>query len=148
MKRCMVCKQDKEDEDFAPYKRSKDKLAWCCKHCQNEYMKTYFNETANGRFRRLKYNAAKDNVPFDMSREVFSEWLTTQELKCFYCETELEFVYGRHWQWNGLTIDRTNPAEGYKIGNIVLACRRCNIIKGHWFTKEQMLEIATKYLRG
>lgn len=148
MKVCTQCRQTKEESQFGRYGSSKDKLRSYCKACANAYMKRYMNETGKGRFRRLKKNSFQDKVPVNMTETEFVEWFNRQEMKCHYCKAQLEFVYGRHWNWNGLTIDRVNPQIGYTIDNIVLACRRCNIIKGHWFTKDQMLEIATKYLRG
>lgn len=148
MKICTQCKEAKDESQFAKSKRGKNGLRSYCKACENRYMKNYLNETGAGRFRRLKENALKDGVAITISRDDFVNWFSNQERICFYCHTPLEFIYGRHWQWNGLTIDRLNPDKGYAPDNIVLACRRCNIIKGYWFTKEQMLEIAIKYLRG
>jgi hypothetical protein len=72
----------------------------------------------------------------------FKLWLHNQEAWCFYCHCELT-------RGNGLTartVDRLNPNEGYETYNMVLACRQCNIIKGNWFTPEQMLDIAERYL--
>lgn len=34
---------------------------------------------------------------------------------------------------------------GYVIGNIVLACTRCNSVKNGYLTYEQMKEVAQKY---
>ena len=35
----------------------------------------------------------------------------------------------------------------YTLDNITFACRRCNNIKGSWFTEKQMLEIANRYFK-
>ena len=148
MKQCTKCKQVKEKSQFHSSRRNKDGLRYTCLACENEYMKHYLNETGQGRYRRLKENASKDKAPIEITKDDFVKWFNTQERKCFYCKVDLEFVYGRHWQWDGLTIDRLNPNGAYAINNIVFCCRRCNIIKGSWFTQDQMLEIAIKYLRG
>lgn len=148
MKTCTKCKQIKPEAEFGRHKKTKDGLRCNCKSCENKYMKTYYNETPQGRLRRLRENARKDNIPVELTQGEFTQWFNNRDHKCFYCHAQLECVYGRHWHWNGLTLDRLVPNEPYKIGNIVLSCRRCNIIKGHWFTKDQMLEIATKYLRS
>lgn len=42
---------------------------------------------------------------------------------------------------NRLTIDRKNNNGNYCIDNIVLACYRCNTIKGDFFTEQEMLKI-------
>lgn len=148
MKQCTKCGQTKDISHFHKSRNSKDGFRYTCNECENEYMKNYYNQKPQGRFVRLKRNALKDGASIEITKDEFVQWFNTQELKCFYCETQLEFVYGRHWQWNGLTIDRLIPDAPYKFDNIALACRRCNMIKGNWFTKEQMLEIAIKYLRG
>ena len=148
MKICTQCHQEKSEDQFAKSKRGKGGLRSYCKDCENKYMKNYYNQRPQGRFIRLKENALKDGAQIRMTKDDFIVWFNSQALKCFYCHTPLEFIYGRHWQWTGLTIDRCDPNGAYELNNIVLACRRCNIIKGHWFTKDQMLEIASKYLRG
>ncbi len=148
MKVCTQCHKEKQEDQFAKSKRGKGGLRSYCKECENKYMKNYYNQRPQGRFYRLQSNARKDGVLIEMTKDDFVTWFNTQELKCLYCETKLEFVYGRHWQWNGLTLDRLDPTGSYSIGNIALCCRRCNIIKGHWFSKDQMIAIATKYLRS
>ena len=146
-KECTRCHQIKPLSEFWSSKRTNDRLRYTCKDCVNKYMKTYYLETGAGRYRRLAENARRDKVKVSISKQEFIQWLNSQSKICFYCGTPLQVVYGHHWQWDGLTIDRFDPNNGYGIDNICLACRRCNIIKGHWFTKEQMLEIAQKYLR-
>lgn len=146
MKQCTKCKQFKEKTEFHKSSHTNDCLRYTCKECENKYMKNYYNQRPEGRFRRLKANAIRRGTSFLITEAEFVYWFNNQELKCFYCKTPLDFVYGNHWQWNGLTIDRSEPNGAYAINNIVLSCRRCNIIKGHWFNKKQMLEIAGKYL--
>ena len=46
---------------------------------------------------------------------------------------------------NHLTIDRMDNSSGYSMDNIVIACRRCNTVKGGWFTYSEMIEIADRY---
>lgn len=49
---------------------------------------------------------------------------------------------------SAFSIDRKDNNKGYIMGNITLACKRCNIIKGKWFTEQEMLEIADRYLKN
>ena len=45
-----------------------------------------------------------------------------------------------------LTVDRKDNDKGYSLDNMVLACHRCNSIKGDWFSYDEMKEIAEKYM--
>ncbi len=74
----------------------------------------------------------------------FIFWLNNQGWVCHYCGGDIK----RGSNLASLTVDRLDPTKGYTEDNMVLACRRCNIIKGNWFTEKQMLEIADFYLRG
>ena len=49
------------------------------------------------------------------------------------------------WEDARLTLDRVDNTKGYELSNIVLACRRCNYMKGSWLTSEQMLDAAKRY---
>jgi len=62
---------------------------------------------------------------------------------CYYCGIKLDFI--NNTGMDGATIDRIDPEIGYLEENCVVACRRCNIIKGNWFTAEEMLQIAEDY---
>ncbi len=82
-----------------------------------------------------------------LSYDEFAEWHLKQldEPFCHYCDTILDFDDKRGL--TGFTVDRKNPAKGYTLDNIVPSCRKCNMIKGNWFTEKQMLEIAHRYLK-
>ena len=88
-----------------------------------------------------------------ISKEEFIEWYNSQEQICFYCkriyeETRIEAkTYNNGWKVNRLTIDRVDNTKGYEKGNIVLACSRCNSIKGNYFSKDEMLRIG-EIIRG
>jgi hypothetical protein len=80
----------------------------------------------------------------------FVEWYTSQPLTCHYCKRLLTFGIDNKKAFgikgsDKLTIDRMDNDKPYAIDNIVLACRRCNALKGFRFTHEQLLEIGEKY---
>lgn len=52
--------------------------------------------------------------------------------RCFYCQ-QLDDPQHR------LTVDKAVPSLGYVPGNIILACGRCNEIKGDNMTVEDMV---------
>jgi len=111
-------------------------------------LKRKYNATAAGKYWNVRARAHKNDIAFSMSQKEFEVWFKTQELKCHYCKCDLVFGIGKYGGnlLTTLTIDRKNNKEGYLLNNMVLACRRCNTIKGGWFSEKQMLEIAYKYL--
>ena len=111
-------------------------------------LKRKYNKTAAGKYWNLRGQAKRSGTDFNITQEEFETWFNSQDRHCVYCAQELSFGKGGHGNaMDMLTIDRRDNLVGYFIGNIVLACRRCNTIKGGWFTFDQMIEIATKYLR-
>ena len=80
-----------------------------------------------------------------LSRAAFNKWYSAQEKNCYYCNTPL--IKGG-LTLDAQTIDRKDNNNGYLIDNMVLACRRCNIIKGNWLNEIQMLQIAGLYFGG
>jgi len=92
----------------------------------------------------VKHAMQRLNLRIAWRREDFLDWFQAQEKRCYYCGAVLRMRVGLGW--SALSLDRLDPDRGYEERNIVLACKRCNMIKGRWFTPEQMKEIATKYL--
>jgi len=148
MKICTNCHTSKNETEFAKSNGGKNGLRSYCKACANKYMKDYYNTKAIGRFHRLKDRARHKGIAFNITANEFKVWFDIQQLLCHYCRRQLTSRYGQHHEMTDWTFDRKDNAESYTINNLVLACRRCNMIKGEWFTKDQMLEIAKKYLRG
>jgi len=103
-----------------------------------------YRKTPRGFFVGLRARAKRRGIKVEISPEEFVAWFNSQELRCYYCDNRLEFpvleprkVQGLH----DLVVDRKDNSIGYTIDNIVLACSRCNIVKGSWFTEKQMLKI-------
>lgn len=92
--------------------------------------------TAKGKYGALKSGAARRGVPLEISRKDFIDWFEKQEKKCVYCGRELLLDLTRT-----LVVERRNNNVGYAAGNIVLACFRCNLIKGKDISYECMVEI-------
>jgi 5-methylcytosine-specific restriction endonuclease McrA len=92
-----------------------------------------------------------DNIVITITKEEFIAWYNNQEQKCYYCDRTLgeikRDITEQKTHKNRLTIDRKDNNGGYSINNIALACRRCNEIKGNYFTENKMLEIG-KILYG
>ena len=112
------------------------------------YNRSYHNEyakTIKGRYHRLKANAKVRGHEFGLDINSFTKWFYDVDKTCYYCHVALSKSNIKHNKTD-LTIDRLDNSKGYFLDNIVLACYRCNIIKGGRFTSSHMLEIASKYL--
>ena len=107
------------------------------------------NRSISGIYSKLKFSAKKRNITITFSKDEFINWYNQQEQRCYYCRRtikETKTDIGLNSSSYRLSIDRKNNNKGYKLDNIVLACNRCNIIKGKFFTAPEMLIIAKEIL--
>jgi hypothetical protein len=69
-----------------------------------------------------------------------------QDNKCALTGNTMELTRGGDWNGGknpmGCSIDRINPAEGYYIGNVQLACSKYNVIRNN-MSMEQWKEMGT-----
>lgn len=153
---CPGCQGQKPFGDFYRDNSKAFSLTTYCKKCSDLKRKKYplknygsiyyvhSKDPAKTKFKSLRTNCPKRGIEFKLNLDEFRKWYSNQERNCFYCGRQLsQFKKGD----DGLTIDRLENAIGYEITNIVLCCWRCNVIKGYWFTSQEMIEIANKYLR-
>ena len=114
-----------------------------------EKISKYNKERASNGYYRIYRLDNRGGVTISKN-ELFE--LFESQNKCFYCGIPRDILI-KHKELlkiprtNGLTIDRINPNKGYEQGNIVLCCWRCNLTKSNFFSKEEMLEIADKYIK-
>ena len=108
-----------------------------------------YNQTSKGKYHKIKINLKKRGLSLDINKDTFIAWFDKIPKQCYYCKANLTITTGssKH-TLTDLTIDRKDNNLGYTEGNLVVACRRCNIIKGSWFTEKQMLQIAKQYLKN
>ncbi|KKM91639.1 hypothetical protein LCGC14_1226480 [marine sediment metagenome] len=139
-KYCRRCQQNKSVADFYRNKDRVDGLQDWCKLCSST-----LRLSAPGRYSQLIKRGERRGVKFNIPKEEFILWFNGQEHYCHYCGWQLKEY--RNGNMQGLTIDRQNNDKPYVIGNIVLACRRCNTMKGSWLTEEQMLDAANRYFK-
>jgi len=134
------------------YENNKEK----CKKSRKLYFET--NKEKYRKYRRewrynnpagilevIRTSAKKRNIEFNITNEDFSKWYVDKDKICFYCKRTFEDIKNENDNINNkanrLTIDRVDNNIGYIISNIVLACYRCNSIKGNYFNKNEMLKI-------
>ncbi len=110
---------------------------------RRQYIKRFYASPA-GRYLMVCSNARRRGVEVGMTRNEFVAWYNAQDKRCYYCSQPL--VPGRTAP-DSLVIERKDKAKGYIPGNVALACRRCNGIKGFWLTEQQMLGIGKEYKR-
>ena len=155
-KRCCHCHEIKSIDKFGRNRTKKDGHQEYCLPCA-QYYRSYWRRYPNpdlekrrlvlslptNRWHQIKYRAIKDNTPFTLNRNQFIAWFNDQEKICYYCQCSLELSGTKNLA--GVTIDRKENNGGYNFENIVLACRRCNVMKGSWLNEQQTIEIARKY---
>ena len=105
-----------------------------------------YDKYAKQRFYTLKARAKRKNEILFFAAREFEIWFLSQPLLCHYCGVKLVKETSLKGQSPfDLTVDRRDNNIGYKIGNLVLACKRCNLVKNDVFTEQEMMEIAIKY---
>jgi len=104
--------------------------------------KQKYYSSSLGIYTMLKGQAIQRHINFYLTKEEFIYWYENQEKSCHYCKRTVEKIKNDTLGFNNrLTIDRKNNNIGYQINNIVLACYRCNSIKGDYFTEQEMQNI-------
>lgn len=156
MRLCPSCEERKTDSHFHKSSRAKSGLQTYCKACQVE--KDNENPDRNERYLRyrakwpgrttwsfIKKRAEKMGVPFS-SMEDFVSWFEGATRRCAYCameeaEAKSKFDHNLH-------IDRKENGLGYVVGNMVLACHRCNVVKNAYLSHDQMMQVAGMFFGG
>jgi len=150
-KECTKCGVVKPLSLFSKHRLSKDGYAYQCKECGNKRAKAW-RSTPAGIYTQIKGQAFWHGIkPFLLEKDVFISWYGSQEKKCVYCDLSEKDL----WVWrdyfksnsNRLTIDCKHNLLGYQLENIVLACERCNLMKGNLLSFSQMKEIGQRYVK-
>jgi 5-methylcytosine-specific restriction endonuclease McrA len=132
------------------YQKNKEKiLKKQARYCKRNKKRIYqyhkkYSLTAEGIYSTLKHYAPRRKIYFNLSRNDFINWYNRQSPKCSYCLRDFKTTVKSDYlnqKARRLTIDRKNNEKGYSINNLALACRRCNNIKGDYFTYQEMLKI-------
>jgi Zn finger protein HypA/HybF involved in hydrogenase expression len=156
-KECTKCGVVKPLTSFSKHRLSHDGHAYQCKECNAKRAKIW-RATPEGIYHNIKgrtnfyeTNNREHYKPLLISKEDFVTWYKDEPKVCAYCdipEERLNVI--RTWfdrRVKRLAVDCKDNEHGYEVGNIVLACHRCNFIKLNLFTFEEMREIAQKYLK-
>lgn len=173
MKKCTICQKVLEINTFQKDKRMKDGTRNQCKFCSKIYNQKYkeknrlklqqsqkkYDTSPSRIYTKLKsQELAKKKLGRKftekhqvlITKEDFLEWYNSQEKKCFYCGIQEKEMLLTNDSYNKkikrMTIDRMDSEKPYVIGNLALACLRCNHIKGNFFTAQEMVEIGKLFI--
>lgn len=147
-KTCTKCRKVKPLSEFPIYN---GKVNSHCKQCRRDYGARYRN-TPKGIYHNIKNREAlRKRKPFKITEEEFLKWFEVQSKQCYYCGISWENAHlmRKHFGAHGvqLSVDCMENDKGYVLGNIVLACDRCNFIKSNIFTSREMKEIGEKFIK-
>jgi len=98
-----------------------------------------FYQTPRGIYTIIKQNSRVKKRPILISREEFLVWYESQPKVCHYCGIPQNGIR--------LEIDRLNNDLPYQKGNIALACKECNGVKGNIMTEEEMLVVGETVMK-
>ena len=119
-----------------PLKRNKSKS---CRKCalKNQPKRSRPYEHL---YNKLRKNAKERDVPVTLTYEEFLEYTTVRV--CLYCLADIEWSpYVKPGTTRAANLDRKENDLGYSKENCAVCCYRCNSIKMHNLTFEQMLEV-------
>ena len=172
LKICKCCKESKAIEEFSRNKTRRDGLQDYCKVCKGKINRNWlqhhrqqfreyqarwyeanrekirvkradYSKTPTERYRQIKRRAKIRNIELIITKNDFIQWFNSQKDVCHYCQRPLTGY--ENGSPEGLTVDRKDNTRPYELGNVALACMRCNVMKGSWLTEEQMIDAARRY---
>ena len=155
VKTCTHCGVEKPPSEFNKHQITSDGLDHQCRTCSGIRSKA-FRQTPSGIYTSLKGRATyrrkrKDYHEVTITRDEFVEWYNSQVKECAYCDIPEEHLELMKTDFDGrinrLEIDCVDNSAGYKVGNLVLSCHRCNFVKLNFFSFDEMREIAQKYFK-
>ena len=130
MKTCCVCSVSKEATEFSPDKTKKDGLASLCKSCRRERYSTRYNK---------HYRNKRLMDTYGISSQDYEVLLDQQSGTCAICSST---ETGRKDTWFCVDHDHeTGQVRG-------LLCNNCNRALGLFKDNEQLLKIASDYVKS
>ena len=139
MRKCVVCKEYKEEVEFYKCSAKKDGISYRCKICDNLARKKYYQNNQE-RCRILSRNRHWKHK-YNVTPEQYEELLKKQNYRCAICNTENSSYNQGHI--NHFAID-----HDHNTGRIRgLLCHNCNRALGLFKDSALNLEQAYYYLK-
>lgn len=156
-KECTKCGVEKPLTGFSKHRLSKDGYAYQCKECNALRSKIWKSTPSGiytniiGRSNHYKKTGTKVSKPIKISQEEFIAWHKEEPKFCAYCDIPEKYVMilPEHYKMRRerLSVDCMDNLRGYEVGNMVLACGRCNFIKSDTFSYEEMRSLAQAFVK-
>ncbi len=149
-KKCTRCGRIQPLSAHGKHRHCKDGLNPECKECNRERSKAWAR-TPSGIYSNIKglQNHYK-RKPVIITKDEFVEWYNSQHKQCVYCdilEEDIHLMHDYYRSESRLTIDCMDNDTGYVLGNIVLACGRCNFLKSNLLSYDEMRHYAQIYIK-
>lgn len=143
MKKCRICKIDKELIEFNVRKDNLSGYRTECRKCQNLNLKKHYKENRASKLQSQKIYQTKnhhikkyrDYLKNDIDKFNSSLDFSINELKerlkddCFYC--------GENVSNRGL--DRIDNNKGHLLENTLVCCELCNMTRGNRYSVDEMI---------
>lgn len=160
---CSTCQILLPFSDFFKSSTSKSGYQSLCKKCHKIKTDISINNDREKYMKRIRIGISKryagylyvciinrrkklkQNYPI-CEKEDFKNWYNSQKLICVYCLETQEQSFEKYGI--RLNTDRIVGELGYVVGNMCLACRRCNLVKNKFLTFDQMMWVAIKFFRS
>jgi len=169
LKGCTQCKEKKHLSKFGKFKSkitNKYYYKSRCKECDlnrlkelSKRRKTVYSDGEplnwGAVYRNIRRSAPKRGLKVEFSKKEFLEWKDKQSDQCHYCKCSLikslgnvKFFFKKGSIANSkrFQIDRKDSAKNYTLKNICYACSICNSHKVDFYTEDEFLEVAKKYI--
>jgi hypothetical protein len=103
-----------------------------------------FGNISGKYYGRIKRNAIKRGIKFDISIEYMNQTLLNQEFKCSLTKLPIYFSHSKKDNYEATaSIDRIDSNEGYVVGNIQWIHKDINLMKNH-FNQDYFLDMCEK----
>ncbi len=107
---------------------NKTKAKWC-KSCRSQHRKNKRQQDPVLHWAKAAVRGAKRRTgSCSVTAEQLKSQAERQQLRCCYCSRAFQWFNRRSGRLSP-TVDKVVPDDGYKIENILIACRRCNRVK-------------------
>lgn len=148
VKECATCHQVKPLTEFNRNRRNKDGLMYLCRVCARKRCKAW-QQSPKGIYIKIRDDRAEK---LKIGQQEFVEWYVAQPKRCVYCGIPQELLEVSKVCRLGnrgirLSIERIDNNKDYVLGNLALACLRCNFIKSNTFSFEEMKKLALVYIQ-
>jgi len=152
-KKCTKCGAVKSLSEFGKHSNSKDDHAWRCLECARKYARKRIR-TPDGIYDALnsgRRHYQKNPKRILISRKEFNEWYDLQPQVCHYCDLPKKhlksFMQAYGSRWFRFTIDCIDNEMGYALGNLVLACDKCNSVKSNILSHDEMKYVGKFFIK-